>query len=180
MNRWLAWTPAGLVGLVILVLSVALLRPGSTQSTFAMQGDPLPELELQPFEPAPLPYDPDTVEGPYVLNVWASWCAPCRIEHPVLMKLNEEGIPIYGLVYRDRPGDAAAFLTELGNPFTGLSADPDGRAALQMGIVGVPETFVIDARGNIIERYQGAVTQEVWDAVLEPAYRASLRSQETG
>lgn len=104
-----------------------------------------------------------------LVNYWASWCAPCRAEHPLLEELAEEGLPIYGINYRDDPNRAMAFLRELGNPFAAMGADASGRMALDWGLYGVPETYVIDGEGRIILRFAGPLTREVMANRIYPA-----------
>lgn len=104
-----------------------------------------------------------------LLNFWASWCAPCRAEHPLLEDLQAEGIPIYGVNYRDDPGRALAFLDELGNPFEALGADASGRMALDWGLYGVPETYVIAGDGTVILRFAGPLTESIMESRIRPA-----------
>ena len=104
-----------------------------------------------------------------LVNYWASWCAPCRVEHPNLEMLAEEGIPIYGVNYKDEPAKAIAFLEELGDPYTGIGADLTGRMALDWGLYGVPETYVIAGDGTIILRFAGPVTERVMETTIRPA-----------
>jgi len=93
-----------------------------------------------------------------LVNVWASWCVPCRAEHPVLTRFAEaEGIAVVGINHKDKPDAARRFLSELGNPFRRIGADPDGRASIEWGVYGVPETFVVDRGGRIRYRHVGAI-----------------------
>ncbi len=95
----------------------------------------------------------------FVVNVWASWCAPCRVEHPLLMKLTQrKDIFLGGIAYKDAPKDAQRFLKRFGNPYDFLGLDQTGRAALGWGIYGVPETFVVDGAGNILLHHRGPIT----------------------
>ncbi len=110
-----------------------------------------------------------TAPGVKLVNYWASWCAPCRAEHPTLTALAESGIPIYGINYRDDPDNAAAFLEELGNPYSGILADPNSRTAIEWGVYGVPETYVIDGDGRIVLRFAGPVTQRALDQTVQAA-----------
>ena len=104
-----------------------------------------------------------------LVNVFASWCAACRDEHPVLMNLQREGfVPIHGLNYKDRPEDAARWLDTLGDPYARTGADLDGRVAIDWGVYGVPETFVVDRDGRIAYKHIGPVTPEVLDQKLRP------------
>ncbi|WP_172294390.1 DsbE family thiol:disulfide interchange protein [Pseudoruegeria sp. HB172150] len=104
-----------------------------------------------------------------LVNYWASWCAPCRVEHPNLSLLQEEGVPIYGINYKDDPEKALAFLEELGNPYEALGADASGRTALDWGLYGVPETYVIDGDGMVVLRFAGPLTQRVIEEKIRPA-----------
>ena len=113
---------------------------------------------------------------PYLLNVWASWCAPCLQEHPVLVDLaRRKVIRIVGVNYKDRPEDARAWLARHGNPFAAIVADRDGRTAIDFGVYGVPETFLVDAQGVIRFKHIGALTVEAVQGRLLPAI-ASLGS----
>jgi len=108
-----------------------------------------------------------------LVNFWASWCAPCRVEHPHLTALQAEGVAIYGINYKDDPLDAQAFLAELGDPYAAVLVDPEGRAALDWGVYGVPETFVLSGDGTIIARMAGPVTQRTLEGRLRPAMAAA-------
>jgi cytochrome c biogenesis protein CcmG, thiol:disulfide interchange protein DsbE len=111
--------------------------------------------------------------GVKIVNYWASWCAPCRVEHPHLMALAEEGIPIYGINYKDDPAKAMAFLDELGNPYAALGADDTGRTAIDWGVYGVPETYVIDGEGKVVFRLAGPVTSLTLESQVRPAIEAA-------
>ena len=110
------------------------------------------------------------IRGPALVNIFASWCAPCRAEHPILMRLaKKEGLRIYGIAYKDKPEDAERFLSELGNPFVRVGHDPEGRVAIDWGITGVPETFAVTRAGVVAFRHAGPLTAEVVDGELRPA-----------
>lgn len=114
--------------------------------------------------------DADLADGRVkIVNFWASWCAPCRAEHPALIRLQAEGLPVYGVNYKDDPEDALGFLAELGNPYTRLGADPKGRMAIDWGLYGVPETFVIDGQGRVVLRFPGPVTERALATDIRPA-----------
>lgn len=134
----------------------------------------LPELTLAPL-PGHDGFDPAAIEGPYLLNVWGSWCAPCRIEHPVLMALKAEGYAVYGLNWRDHPGDASAFLEQLGNPYSGIMQDVNGASAQALAISGAPETLVISADGEILTRWPGPLTADVLRNRIYPALDREVR-----
>ncbi len=111
----------------------------------------------------------DLAQGQVVMvNFFASWCVPCRAEHPFLTALVEEtGVPLYGINHRDKPEDAAAWLAELGNPYARIGADP-GRAAVEWGVTGVPETFIIDGEGRIRYHHRGPLVPDVIEQQVRP------------
>ena len=110
----------------------------------------------------------DFAGAAFLVNVFASWCAPCRAEAPALALLSDS-IPIFGIAYKDRPEDTRDFLTEYGNPFTAIGIDRDGDAGMKWGVYGVPETFLVDADGTILLRHAGPIDRRVLDDVLLPA-----------
>ncbi|MEE9249900.1 MAG: DsbE family thiol:disulfide interchange protein [Alphaproteobacteria bacterium] len=151
---------------VFIVLAVAFaieltLRPDEIPS--ALIGKPVPAFELPPVKGRTLGLSSTDLEGEVSLvNVFASWCVECRIEHPILMKLANDGtVPVHGLNYKDRPDDASTWLDELGDPYTRTGADLNGRVGIELGVYGVPETFVVDRSGRIAYKHIGALTPEV-------------------
>lgn len=108
---------------------------------------------------------------PMLVNVWASWCVPCRAEHPLLTRLAEEGAIVHGINYKDQPADARAFLDQLGDPFRYIGQDRDGRASIDWGVYGVPETFVIDADGRIVYKHVGPMRPRDIDTKILPLLR---------
>lgn len=112
-----------------------------------------------------------------VVNFFASWCAPCRMEHPVLLHLaRQEKVRVIGIAYKDRPEDSRRFLAELGDPYLTTGIDRDGRTGIDFGLYGVPETYVIDKAGHIRKRIVGPVTPALLDRELLPLLRALERS----
>ena len=109
-----------------------------------------------------------------IVNFWASWCAPCRVEHPNLMALAAEGVPIYGINYKDFVLNARAFFDELENPYVAVGADASGFYAIDWGVYGVPETFLLDGQGNILLRMANPVTERELANRLRPALEAAL------
>ncbi len=114
---------------------------------------------------------------PMLVNVWASWCVPCRAEHPLITRLaEEEGVTVNALNYKDAAEDAKAWLAKLGDPFKYIGWDNKGRAAIEWGVYGVPETFVVDRNGTIVYKQVGQVTPRVINEVILPLIR-KLREQ---
>tara|TARA_R110000772_G_scaffold49123_6_gene112792 strand:- start:105604 stop:106191 length:588 start_codon:yes stop_codon:yes gene_type:complete len=111
-----------------------------------------------------------------IVNVFASWCLPCKAEHPIWMDLKARNVvPIHGLNYKDTPDDASAWLNRLGDPYKRTGADLDGRVAIDWGVYGVPETFIVSADGRIAYKHVGPVTQEIADGTLMPIVDRLLR-----
>lgn len=111
-----------------------------------------------------------------LLNVWATWCISCRVEHPFLVQLGEQGIPIYGVNYKDDTVKARQWLADLENPYVLSVVDSDGRLGIDLGVFGAPETYVIDKRGVIRYKHVGVVDERVWKDTIEPIV-LSLQAQ---
>ena len=107
-----------------------------------------------------------TEESYYILNIWASWCVPCRKEHPLLMELSKnQSIKLIGLNYRDNLNNAKKFINELGNPYTQILIDKDGTLAIEFGAYGVPETFIIDKNKKIIRKFVGPINRKIIEEI---------------
>ena len=107
-----------------------------------------------------------------MVNVWASWCDPCKAEHPLVEQLARSGLAtVYGLNYKDEPSDALRWLADLGNPYTEIGADRNGRVGIDWGVYGVPETFIVDREGRIRHKHVGPMTAEAIDGEIEPILR---------
>ena len=142
-----------------------------TQLPSAMVGKPAPAVALPDLRDAGSTVSAIDFKGrPFLVNVFASWCAPCRAEAPALTLLSEE-IEIFGIAYKDKPEDTRGFLGTYGDPFAGIGIDRDGDAGMRWGVYGVPETFLVDSRGNIILRHAGPIDRRVLDELLRPAIR---------
>jgi cytochrome c biogenesis protein CcmG/thiol:disulfide interchange protein DsbE len=105
---------------------------------------------------------------PALLNVFASWCVACRIEHPLLMRLRGEGVPIHGLDWKDEPADGAAWLAEHGDPYRLAGNDLSGRTGIDLGVTGVPETFVVDRHGRVRYKHIGPIEPNDWERTILP------------
>lgn len=144
-------------------------REDPSQLPTALAGKPAPAVQLGSLEGAPLFTQADLADGQMKLvNFWASWCAPCRVEHPNLEALARDGVTVLGVNYKDDPEKAAGFLAELGNPYAKIGTDREGRMALDWGVYGVPETFVVDGEGKIVLRFAGPITEKVIEEQLSP------------
>ena len=180
MKRWLAVIP-----LIVLVALAALfigwsLQREPTYKPDALVGQPIPETLLPILTgstPGPQNVDLKTagVGRPMIVNVFASWCAPCRIEHPKLLALKARGVAVVGIAYKDEPEATRAFLDELGDPFAMMLVDYDGRAGLDLGISGVPETFAVDAMGKIVAKHSGPLLDDTEIERLVAAMQAPAR-----
>lgn len=143
----------------------------------ALLGEPAPKTELPPLEGISLPgIDTEQFAGKVtLLNVFASWCAPCREEHPVLMALaQDDRFRIVGLNYKDKPENARRFLGDLGNPYDAVGTDEAGRSAIDWGVYGVPETFLIGKDGKIAFKHVGPLTVQSVQTTLLPQIEKAL------
>ena len=142
----------------------------------ALIGQPAPQVSLEPLEGQGTPgFGPDDLQGRVSLvNVFASWCAPCRQEHPMLMALAEDDrFQIIGINQKDQPADARRFLATLGNPYDRIGVDPNGRASIEWGVYGVPETFIVGPDGIILHKHIGVFgPQDVEETFLPIIERA--------
>lgn len=159
--------PAIFLGLATLFF-VGMQRDNPDELPSAMVGREAPEVVVAPVSYAEAFDNADLRSGDLKLvNFWASWCAPCRTEHPTLMQLKDAGIEIMGVNYKDNEANAAGFIAELGDPFAKGGADPNGRMALNWGVYGVPETYVVDGDGTVLLRIAGPLTQRELAARLQ-------------
>lgn len=160
MKRWIAATPLlALIALGALFYFFALRRDPQVQPQ-ALVGRQVPDLALPSLEDGrPVRIRDTLADGPVVVNFFASWCAPCEIEHPLLMELKGRGVRIVGVAYKDAPPNAQAFMARLGDPFTLHLSDRDGRAGVEFGVTGVPETYVVGRDGKVLMKHTGPLTE---------------------
>lgn len=169
--------PLGLfLGLAVFLALGLSLDPSKVPSPLV--GKPVPQFSLPTLDDPQRSLGPEDLKGQaYLLNVWASWCVACRDEHPLLVRLAaDDVVPIYGLNYKDESPDARRWLANLGDPYTESLVDYKGRAGLDLGVYGVPETFVVDAEGVIRHKFIGPVTKKQVDETLMPLL-AKLRAE---
>ena len=154
---------------IVLFLGLGLSRD-PTEIPSPLIGKPVPDFNLPAVNKPNLRVSLAELKGRVtLLNVWASWCVACRSEHPLLMKLaRETSIPIYGLNYKDQPEDARRWLVAFGNPYARSASDLDGKVGFNLGVYGVPETFLIDANGTVVYKHIGPLTETTWQEKLLP------------
>lgn len=172
MPRLILFVPFALFLVLVGYFAVGLTRDPSELPS-ALIDQPVPQFELPPVqENGQGLATADLKGGVQLVNVFASWCAPCRIEHPLLMRLaKEEGVTIHGIAYKDKPQDSQRFLAQLGNPYQRIGADLDGRIGIEWGVYGVPETYIIDAEGRIRYRHVGPLMPFDLDEKILPLIR---------
>ena len=158
--------------LVLVLLLVRGLSLDPTELPSARLGDRIHAFDLPLLNTAERRSADDWTGQPALLNVWATWCFSCRVEHPYLLELAAQGVVIYGLNYKDEPEKAAQWLVDLGNPYTETIVDQRGDFGLDLGVYGAPETYVIDADGIIRHRHVGVVNAQVWTEQLQPFFEA--------
>lgn len=165
----LAAIPIAIAAIMGLAFYLGLYKSGDVLPS-ALIGRPVPEFDLPPVTGRQDGLkSTDLIGRVSLVNVWASWCVPCRVKNPLLVALAKEGtVPIFGINYKDRPDEARAFLQELGNPFMRIGADVSGREAIDWGVYGVPETYVIGANGRIAFKHVGPLTRQSLDAEILP------------
>ena len=164
--------PIAVFAALALMLAWALSRDPSRIPS-ALIGQPVPHFALPPVKSRPLGLSSADLMGEVSLvNVFASWCVECRAEHPLLLQLKADGVvPVHGLNYKDPPDEAARWLNTFGDPYTRTGADRDGRIALDWGVYGVPETFVITKDGRIAYKQIGPLSPETLDNTVLPLIR---------
>jgi cytochrome c biogenesis protein CcmG/thiol:disulfide interchange protein DsbE len=163
-----------LIPLAIFLVLVVFLAIGLTRNPqelpSALLDKPAPTFRLPQLKQPDKTFSAEDMRGKvWMLNVWASWCVACRDEHPYLFEYQKSGaVPIYGLNYKDRPEDALGWLSELGDPYLLSAVDLDGRVAIDYGVYGAPESYIIDKSGTIRMKHVGPVMPEVWEKKILP------------
>ena len=168
-KNWLIWAPLALFAFLGGIFLYGLVEPKDEYVRSTLIGKPLPEFSL----PAATKgveglSDKDFADGkPRMLNIFASWCLPCKAEAPFLEQIKEAGVEIHAIAIKDKPEDVAGFLAEHGNPFIRIGADMDMLIQLKLGSSGVPETYLIDGKGRIIHQHIGDIRPEHVAPLLE-------------
>jgi cytochrome c biogenesis protein CcmG/thiol:disulfide interchange protein DsbE len=149
------------------------LNPGEVPSPFI--GKPAPALDVASLQDANAIASSAQWRGrPWLLNVWGTWCAGCRQEHATLIAIaRSKAVPIYGLAWKDDRERALEWLAELGNPYDAVGFDDHGRVAIDWGVYGAPETFLVDARGIVVHKHIGPLDMDVWRTQFVPLIEAA-------
>ena len=168
MRRLLFLVPLALFAVLAGYFTLGLSRDPSVLPS-ALIDKPAPEFSLPALGEGPGLAKADLAGRVTLVNFFASWCAPCRVEHPLLMRLKQEGrVALYGIDYKDRPDEASRLLAQLGDPYGRIGVDRDGRTAIDFGVYGVPETYVIDKQGRIRFRQVGPISAADYDGKILP------------
>jgi len=170
MRRFLPLAALALLTALLTALLIVWLSHEARPAPPSLIGKAAPAFTLPRLHDAASTLGPDELRGKvWVLNVWASWCAPCREEHPLLVALaRDERVLLVGLNHRDDPRDAQEWLLRLGDPYAATPLDRDGSAGMAWGVAGVPQTFVIDREGVVRFRHVGPLTRELWRSDVQP------------
>ncbi len=161
-RNWILWLPLALFAFLGGIFLYGLTEPKDDYVKSQLVGQPLPAFALAPATPGIEGLsNKDFADGkPRMLNIFASWCIPCRAEAPMLEQIKAAGIEVHAIAIRDKPEDVAAFLAQYGNPFTRIGADPDMLIQLKLGSSGVPETYLVDGKGRILHQHIGDIRAE--------------------
>jgi len=170
LRRLLYLLPVALFAVLIAYFALT-LRPGRDPSALpsALIDKPAPDFDLAGLAGAQGLSRAALGGHPAIVNFFASWCVPCRAEHPLLMRLAEqEHVPLFGIAYKDKPDEAARFLAQLGDPYRRVGLDQNGRVGIDFGVYGVPETYLIDSAGHIRYRHVGPLDRDSIERELLP------------
>ncbi len=176
MARWLMVLPPVLFAGLAAVFYVGMHREGAGELRSVFIGKPAPVLPETGLPGIPVLTADDLRSGEVtVVNFWASWCPPCRAEHPVLLEMQAQGIRVAGVNMMDKEEDALAYLEKDGNPFFALATDPKGRNRVEWGVTAPPETFIIDGDGTVLFKFVGPLVGSDYEARFKPALEEALK-----
>lgn len=171
-TRWLLFSlPLVAFGILVFFFGSAIGTDPSVLPSTRLD-KPFPAFTLSGLEDPGQTITAADIKGPVLVNVWATWCPSCIIEHPVLLKLSRSGIPILGINYKDESAAARQYLQRNGSPFRWNIADVKGDLGLDLGVYGAPETFLVDGEGKIRHRFVGAITENAWRSELWPVWQS--------
>jgi len=173
--------PLGLFALLVIVLAFGIYnapRNGSKIIVSPLLGKSAPEFTLPKLIDVGQQYSDQSLRGGWhLVNVWGTWCVECRAEHATLLQIKGEGrVPIVGIDWKDDDASAVAWLAQLGNPYQTVAADRDGRVAIDWGVYGAPESFLVNPQGIVVEKQTGAMTMEDWRSKFLPHLGAGSQS----
>jgi cytochrome c biogenesis protein CcmG, thiol:disulfide interchange protein DsbE len=177
MNRFLL--PLGVFVLLAIVLGVAVKRsPEKGVIPSALIGKAAPQFTLPVLTDSNQTFRSEALKGRwYVLNVWGTWCYECRAEHEALLQIQKLGqVPLIGLDWKDADSDALQYLAQLGNPYQVVAADREGRTAIDWGVYGAPETFLVNPQGVVVYKFVGPLTLEAWQTQFIPRMQAQQQA----
>ncbi len=174
MNRFLL--PLALFVLLAVVLAIG-IRHSPEKGVIAspLLGKPAPQFSLPSLtDPAHEVRSADLRGHWYLFNVWGTWCGECRAEHDMLLQVRRAGVvPIIGLDWKDDDAQALGWLTQLGNPYQSVAVDRSGREAIEWGVYGAPETFLVNPQGIVVYKHVGALTPDTWTREILPRVSAA-------
>ncbi|MEL7299308.1 MAG: DsbE family thiol:disulfide interchange protein [Pseudomonadota bacterium] len=174
MGRWLAFLPPILFVALAATFYIGMQRVDPDALPSALIGRGAPDTLPPEAVAGTAPLDSLTEGEVTLVNFWASWCPPCRAEHPNLLAMEAEGLRIVGVNFRDDPGAAAQYLRDDDNPFAATSVDPSGRASLDWGVSAPPETFILAPDGTVLHRYIGPLVGSQYEQQFLPVLREAL------
>lgn len=158
---------------LVLVMGYLMMSERPTAVSVGMLDQPVPAFALYDLDHKE-EYTEESLKGQWtLLNIWASWCAPCKMEHPVLLALSKQGYRIVGLDFKDEPAEAHAFLKQRGTPYAFVISDYEGKLGFDLGVYGVPETLLIDKDGIIRHRFAGMFTEKIFKKEFLPLMQES-------
>ena len=168
MRRLLFLAPILVLAVVLVAFFVGLRRDPSLLPSM-MIGKAVPAFSLPPVRPDDQGFaTTDLGAQPLLINFYASWCAACRIEHPILMRLRAQGVALHGVDWKDQPAAGFKWLVDRGDPYVRVGSDVSGRTGIDMGVSAVPETFVVDKQGRVRYRHVGAISADDWETKIGP------------